>query len=284
MDEINDKYSNQISVEFNVECTNVGWENENQENEVCHLSLSKQGGDKIWTVSSKFVIGADGASSKIREVMQQKKEKRFFVSTFEDKNVRVYKTLPMHFPPNNKQWRKDLNYSARTKSDINLDALPTKEGGYLGAILYRPWDDRLNKMKDVNEARVFFDTIFPMFSTVVKDDDLEEFVRKPASKLPKFMFCGPALHKGKSTVLIGDTIHTVKPYFGQGVNAAFEDVKILHSSLDKADGICSFFSYIYCRHLFVHSFVYLFTLCLLIHLHITQVHIFNHPRQLTLAI
>ena len=67
--------------------------------------------------------------------------------------VRVYRTIPLHFPKGEKEdkggkkWRGDLNYSVRTKSDINIDALPTKEGPYYGVVLYRPWDDRFSNMK-----------------------------------------------------------------------------------------------------------------------------------------
>ena len=35
---------------------------------------------------------------------------------------------------------------------------------------------------------------------------------------------------------MGDTIHTVKPYFGLGVNSAWEDVRVLMDALDEADG------------------------------------------------
>lgn len=42
------------------------------------------------------------------------------------------------------------------------------------------------------------------------------------------------MHKGKSTCIIGDGIHTVKPYFGQGVNSCFEDVRVLDKALEKA--------------------------------------------------
>ena len=84
--------------------------------------------------------------------MEKKKENNFAVKRYEDKNVRVYKTIPLYLPNNNAKWRKDMNYSARTKSDINLDALPTKDGNYLAVVLYRPWDERLNKMKDTSEV------------------------------------------------------------------------------------------------------------------------------------
>jgi hypothetical protein len=65
----------------------------------------------------------------------------------------VYRTIPLHFPKGSnvdklgKKWRGDLNYSVRTKSDINIDALPTKEGPYYGVVLFRPWDERFSEMK-----------------------------------------------------------------------------------------------------------------------------------------
>ena len=36
--------------------------------------------------------------------------------------------------------------------------------------------------------------------------------------------------------MLGDSIHTVKPYFGLGVNSAFEDVCVLNACLDEAAG------------------------------------------------
>jgi hypothetical protein len=50
----------------------------------------------------------------------------FLKVRFEDTNARVYKIMPLQLPAS---WRKDLNYSARTQSGVNLDALPTKEVG-----------------------------------------------------------------------------------------------------------------------------------------------------------
>ena len=55
---------------------------------------------------------------------------------------------------------------------------------------------------------------------------------KPPSNIPRFRYVGPALHQGGSTVLLGDAIHTVKPYFGLGANSALEDVIALRTALD----------------------------------------------------
>ena len=54
-----------------------------------------------------------------------------------------------------------------------------------------------------------------------------------SSRLPNFRYAGPRLHRGGSTVLLGDAIHSVKPYFGLGVNSAFEDVAVLSEELDR---------------------------------------------------
>jgi 2-polyprenyl-6-methoxyphenol hydroxylase-like FAD-dependent oxidoreductase len=218
LQEIRQKYSDSISVKFNVECKAAHWINSvGGADETCVLNLLETGTDAGKGVSfeerSQFVIGADGAQSAVRDAMEKDKYKGFFVKRYEDKNVRVYRTIPLHFPKDGKdakKWRRDLNYSARTKSDINIDALPTKEGPYFGVVLYRPWDTRLKDIKTAADARAFFDQVLPMFSPVIRDADLEKFAKKGDSKLPRFMYAGPVLHRGGSTCLVGDCIHTVK--------------------------------------------------------------------------
>ena len=129
----------------------------------------------------------------------------FFAKKYKDKNVRVYRTMPLYFdkPPSptsnnnnsDRKWPINVNYSARSKYDINIDALPLKNGPYLGVVLYRPWDTRINTLKTGADARNFFESIFPMFTPFIKDDDYELFARKKDSKLPVFSYVGPFLHK-----------------------------------------------------------------------------------------
>jgi 2-polyprenyl-6-methoxyphenol hydroxylase-like FAD-dependent oxidoreductase len=247
LEEIHTKYNESVSVSYETECTNLEWK-ENKDDEICLLKFVQKdqkgvsSSGKEWTEESRFVIGADGAASAVRKAMVsdgESKKNGFFVRNYEDKNVRVYKTIPLHFPKgvdkNGKKWRGDLNYSVRTKSDINIDALPTKEGPYYGVVLYRPWDERMNNMKTGSDAKAFFDEVLPMFSSIVRDGDLERFAQQKESKLPRFSYVGPVLHRGQTTCLLGDCIHTVKPYFGIGVNSGFEDVMVLDDALNSCN-------------------------------------------------
>jgi hypothetical protein len=42
-----------------------------------------------------------------------------------------------------------------------------------------------------------------MFSSVVRDSDLERFAVQTDSKLPRFSYVGPILHRGRTTCLLG---------------------------------------------------------------------------------
>lgn len=246
--DIRQNYNNSISLNFNARCTGLDWKSFGKPNERCvvHVEMENKSNNTVSiqqvVTETELLIGADGARSKVREAIQLRNPS-FPVKKFEDKNVRVYRTIPLRFPSDslkgdknksNRKWRLDVNYSARTKSDINIDALPTKEGIYLGVVLYRPWDTRIRNIKTGADANSFFKETFPMFHPFLSQSDLEVFASKNDSTLPKFMYTGPVLHYGKTTALLGDAIHTVKPYFGLGVNSAFEDVGVLEQALNKA--------------------------------------------------
>jgi len=206
--EIKSKYNSQIQLHFNIACEGVEWPSVDvdaddlSKNQMCQLAMKSTISSSVfWTEKAAFVIGTDGFQSSVRTSMvtSPSDHKPVSFKLFKDTNVRVYRTIPLHFNSTDgngrKKWRGDVNYSVRTKSDINLDALPLKDGPYLGVILYRPWDERITGLKTGKEARAFFDEIFPMFSPVIKDEDCQVFAEKRDSKLPVFSYAGPSIHK-----------------------------------------------------------------------------------------
>lgn len=224
-EEILEKYSHQIKVENEISFKDVIF----KENNECDVILSKNNIDRIETCN--FLIGADGINSKVREKIIDNKKIKLF--QYKDTNKRIYRTIPMYVP-GNKEWRNDVNYSARTKDDINLDALPSLEGVYIGVLLYRLYDNRIKAIKTKEDAKDFFSKYLPQFVSFLKDDDLERFAKKNDSNLPIFSYTGPNIYH-KNAILLGDAIHSVKPYFGMGVNSAFEDVGYLDRAFNSTN-------------------------------------------------
>eukprot|EP00282_Hemiselmis_andersenii_P005778 CAMPEP_0114150032 /NCGR_PEP_ID=MMETSP0043_2-20121206/22483_1 /TAXON_ID=464988 /ORGANISM="Hemiselmis andersenii, Strain CCMP644" /LENGTH=457 /DNA_ID=CAMNT_0001244729 /DNA_START=28 /DNA_END=1398 /DNA_ORIENTATION=- len=186
-------------------------------------------GDKE-VVFADFVVGADGFRSQIRDAMVEDesplREKGLKVRVYPDDNVRVYKTIPLDIKEDT-----DLNYSARGDSDINFDALPSKQGGYLGVVIFRPDDKRVTGVQTGADALRLFEEHLPAIVPLLSPSSCDKFASKPVSRFPTFLSTGPALHRGSNMVLLGDCIHTVKPFFGLGVNSAFEDIVVLDKSL-----------------------------------------------------
>ena len=205
-----------------------------------------------------FVVGAEGATRKNAVLDAMDGDGGVAVTRYADTNPRVYKTIPINLPTDT--FRSDLNYSARTKDGVALECLPTKEGMLVGILLVKPGDAKTCAiLESKNKLRKYFDEQFPMFAPHVEDDDLARMAKRRLSTLPTFSHAGEkSVHRvdidfdaSKNTnknknknktadalelggaCLLGDSIHTVKPYFGLGVNSAFEDVCVLDACLDE---------------------------------------------------
>ena len=196
--------------------------------------------DSFELVSTKLLVAADGTQRTIANAMEvADKAKRdsmplikklrygpsFHIKRYEDDNQRVYKTIPFQVP---KKWRKDLNYSARSKDGrILFDSLPADaDGNQCGVLLLKKGDKLAEENSDPKKLREVFDKVLPQFSVLLDDEMIQGIARKPPSLLPSFRYAAPRLNQGDRTVILGDAIHTVKPYFGLGANSALEDVQV----------------------------------------------------------
>jgi kynurenine 3-monooxygenase len=160
----------------------------------------------------------------------------FHVKRYEDDNQRIYKTIPMKVPAD---WRPDLNYSARTKnSRMIFEALPANSNGYYcGVLLLKKGDPMAQADTDPVELRKLMDEGLPQFSALLDDETIALTAQKPVSYLPAFRYAGPRLNQGDRCLIIGDSAHTVKPYFGLGANSALEDVKFLGDIIGSTDSL-----------------------------------------------
>jgi kynurenine 3-monooxygenase len=172
-----------------------------------------------------LIIGSDGAFSAVRLAMQL--TDRFDFS--QDYIEHGYKEL--HIPAGaagSFQMEKNALHIWPRESYM-LIALPNPDGSFT-LTLFFPFkgDPSFDKLQTKESVNAFFESTFPD-AYCLMPTLLEDFFHNPASSLVT-MKCYPWVRN--KTLLIGDAAHAIVPFYGQGMNAGFEDCRRLNQLLD----------------------------------------------------
>jgi kynurenine 3-monooxygenase len=190
-----------------------------------HMGESERG---IWEEKKyDIVFGADGAFSRIRHRMQRQS---MFNYSQEFLNM-GYKEL--NIPANSDGTHKlDKNsFHIWPRGDYMLIALPNLDGSFT-CTLFMPFEgeNSFDLLKDRKEVEAFFEKNFPDSIDVIPRL-AEDFFNNPTSTLVT-MKCYPWTYEDK-VALIGDSCHAIVPFYGQGMNAGFEDISVLYEMIEK---------------------------------------------------
>ncbi len=174
-----------------------------------------------------MIFGADGAFSRIRHRMQRQS---MFNYSQEFLNV-GYKEL--NIPANADGTHKlDQNsFHIWPRGEYMLIALPNLDGSFT-CTLFMPFEgeNSFASLTDRKMVAAFFETNFPDSIDVIPKL-AEDFFENPTSTLVT-MKCFPWTYEDK-VALIGDACHAIVPFYGQGMNAGFEDITILDEMIRK---------------------------------------------------
>ncbi len=175
----------------------------------------------------EIVFGCDGAFSRVRHKMQRRS--RFDYSQhFIDVG---YKELTI--PPNEDGTHKlDKNsFHIWPRGGFMFIAMPNLDGSFT-CTLFLPFEGDISfeGIKNKKDASDFFNTYFPSVTDEI-DNLTQDFFKNPTSALVT-MKCYPWTYWDK-VALIGDAAHAIVPFYGQGMNAGFEDIYILSTFIEK---------------------------------------------------
>ena len=111
-----------------------------------------------------------------------------------------------------------------------LIALPNPDGSFT-LTLFFAWEgpESFASLPTTDAAEAFFARIFPDALSLMPDFRAQ-WETNPASSLV-IMRCDPWQFNG-TVALIGDAAHAIVPFYGQGMNAGFEDCTVLDDLLD----------------------------------------------------
>src|SRR6266404_1666695 len=180
------------------------------------------------SASGDAVIGVDGAFSAVRNSMQLK------IDNFEyDESYLAHGYKELTIPPGpGGSWRMEKNaLHIWPRKSFMMIALPNPDGSFTCTLFWEFAGPRsFETTKTDDDVRRFFDEEFPD-AVPLMPTLLEDFRENPTGSLVTIR-CAPWFYKDK-VALVGDAAHAVVPFYGQGMNAAFEDCIVLDECLEK---------------------------------------------------
>jgi kynurenine 3-monooxygenase len=220
MMDIAEKHGN-ATIHYNTECKNV-----DLKNGIAFLKNSLTGEE--FKVQADLIFAADGAFSAVRYNAMQKLDRFQYSQNYIADGYREL-LLPANPDGSYPMDKNALHIWPRGR--FMLIALANEDGSFT-CTLFMPHEndefsfDKLNSKEAVNN---FFKTIFPDFYEMMPNiaDAWEDH---PLSNLA-IIRCYPWT-KGK-VALMGDAAHATVPFYGQGMNAGFEDCTVLWGLMQK---------------------------------------------------
>jgi kynurenine 3-monooxygenase len=224
------RYPN-VRVHFNHRCTDV-----DLDGAVAHLE--KTDGAVVAAVSAAnreiieargdAVIGVDGAFSAVRQSMQRG------IGNFQyDESYLAHGYKELTIPPGSDgSWRMEKNaLHIWPRKSFMMIALPNPDGSFTCTLFWEFEGPRsFANTKTDDDVHRFFEEEFPD-AVPLMPTLLEDFRNNPTGSLVTIR-CAPWHYRDK-VALVGDAAHAVVPFYGQGMNAAFEDCVVLDECLER---------------------------------------------------
>jgi kynurenine 3-monooxygenase len=219
-----EKYSN-VKIHFNTRCLEIDIETK-------IASFQSIDSEKQFTVQADVIFGTDGAGSSLRKSY----EKQFpEFSVTQDFLTHGYKELEIPADINGNHIISKDHLHIWPRGDYMLIALPNMDGSFTVTLFLSYSEGLYNFDNLVTEEKIieFFKKDFPDALSLIPDV-LKEFENNPTGKLGTIK-CYPWSYKG-NTLLLGDSSHAIVPFYGQGMNASFEDVYVFDNVLNQFEG------------------------------------------------
>lgn len=203
-----------VEVHFDHKCTDVDFENN---------TLQFENGKSI---TCDLIVGTDGAFSAIRKKLQFTDRFNFSQHYIEH----GYKELCIE--PKDGEFLMEPNYlHIWPRGNFMLIALPNNDKTFT-CTLFFPFEgsSSFEELGNKEEVNSFFEKYFADAKELIPDL-ADQFFTNPTSSLVTTK-CNP-WHKNR-TILLGDAAHAIVPFYGQGMNSGFEDVRLF---VEMAEGM-----------------------------------------------
>ncbi|EMG45324.1 BNA4 Kynurenine 3-monooxygenase [Candida maltosa Xu316] len=184
----------------------------------------------VKTYSFDYVVGCDGAHSQFRYQLSKVMRMDYSQKYIDMQYIELY--IPPSEDPENK-FAIDANHlHIWPRHDFMLIALPNKDGSFTSTF-FSPWSV-IDGIESSDEFLKFFKDNFPDAYDLIGEFALAKaYDSNPRGSLMQ-VSCYP-YSNGKG-IILGDAAHSMVPFYGQGMNCGFEDVRVLMELIDANEG------------------------------------------------
>ena len=215
-----------VTIEFDIKCKEVDFETK-------RAILRDHKTNRETEINAHVIFGTDGAGSALRKSYFL--SKRFLFSYSQNYLTHGYKELTI-LPNKNGEFKAFKNaLHIWPRGNFMLIALPNLDGSFT-VTLFLSFDEgqyNFNNLTNEKIVKEFFKKEFPD-TLEIMPNLVNDFFNNPTAPLGTVK-CSPWHYKG-NTLLLGDAAHAIVPFYGQGMNASFEDVVEFDKYLDNHNG------------------------------------------------
>jgi kynurenine 3-monooxygenase len=214
----------EVSLFFNKRCVSI-------DKERGRLRVRDERTGEEEEVQADFIVGADGAFSTIRQQMHRGLRAQYAQDFLEW----GYKELMIPSAHDGSHQIENDVLHIWPRGDQMLLAMPNADGSFTCTCILPFEGEEPNFSSEWSEADVLglfrrqFGDAVPLMPTLVDDFKSNQMM------LMVTTYTAPWYYKDR-VVLIGDACHAVVPFYGQGMNAAFEDCALLSEKLAESGG------------------------------------------------
>jgi len=215
-----------VAIHFNKKCKSVDFENTT-------VRFKDYLTEEEFIEDADCIIATDGAGSALRKSYFL--EKKFLFSFSQEYLTHGYKELTI-LPDKNGEYKTFKNaLHIWPRGDFMVIALPNLDGSFTVTLFlsYNEGEYNFNNLTTPERVTEFFKKEFPD-ALELMPNLIDDFFENPTAPLGTVK-CSPWHYKG-NTLLMGDSAHAIVPFYGQGMNASFEDVVEFDAVLDKFEG------------------------------------------------
>ncbi|MCI4667257.1 MAG: FAD-dependent monooxygenase [Bacteroidia bacterium] len=205
-----------LTLHFHSSCQKV-----ELENGAIHVKNMQSG--EVRREEADLVIGTDGAGSAVRSSMMARTPELLF-NFSQDFLRHGYKELSIH-PGDGGAFKIEKNaLHIWPRHEFMMIALPNLDGSFT-LTMFHPYKGKagFDELTTREKVKAFFEEAYADLLPFIPHY-LDEYFENPVGILGTIR-CLPWQAFGK-TLIMGDAAHAIVPFYGQGMNASFEDVRV----------------------------------------------------------